>query len=169
MPSALKLFETRTISDSLTRPANTTQYTAGDVISAVTTNDHFTFDEVVRERSGVILGAILNSSQNNATLKLDAELWLFRTDIAEVADNSAFAPTDAEMLTCVGVIDFDIWTVGTATSGAGGNARSQVNDLNIVFTDDGSSRKLYGQLVARNAYDPVSSEVLTVDLIIGQD
>lgn len=162
--NADKIFTTRTVSASLTRPSNTTTYAAADVISAVTSNAHYTFSELVQDRAGMICSATLHSSTAE-TLKLDADLILFRTDIANVADNSAAAVTDAEMLTAVGVINFPAtgWTV------AGANASCFVTGLNILFTDDGSSRKLYGQLVARNAYVPVSAEVFTVDLVVSQD
>ena len=171
MPTAQKIFELRTVSASLTSATGTTAYTDGDAISAVTTNALFTFTSTVRERSGTIIGAILHSSQNNTTLKLAAELWLFRTPIGLVADNAAFAPTDAEMKTCVGVIDFAAasWRAGSATSGAAGNALVQANQGDMPFTDDGESQTLYGQLVAKNAYAKVDSEIYTIDLIIQQD
>lgn len=165
-------FQTKAARASLTRPANTTQYAAGDVISAVTTNNHFEFEDVVRRGPSLLSGSISSarivSSANQAT-KLDAELWLFDTDIAEVADNSAFAPTDAEMLTLVGIIPFPVadWYVGDATSGAGGNAVCQVDGLSIAF--QARTTTLYGQLVARNTYTPVSGEIFTVDIVVTQD
>lgn len=163
---------------SLTRPSNTDTYAAGDVISAVTTNDHFTFGAASNDQSKrtgrpnpgtlAINCARLWSSANQST-KLDAELWLFNIDIAEVADNSAFAPTDAEMLTLVGIIQFPMadWKVGLSTSGAGGNAVCEVRNLDFpVMAGPG---RLYGQLVARNAYTPVSAEVLVLDLVCTVD
>jgi hypothetical protein len=168
------------VNANLTRPADTTPYSPGDVISAVTTNDHFTFGAASNDgskRVGRAIGpgtlsvnlARLFSSANQAT-KLDAELWLFCQDIAEVADNGAFAPTDAEMLTLVGIIDFPFtaWKVGNATSGAGGNAVCEIRNLDfpIARSKDG---RLYGQLVARNAYTPVASEIFTVELVCTTD
>jgi len=155
------------LSDAITRPADTTQYTAGDVIAEVTNNDHYTFvdDGITDAIYGYITGARLDSSANQAT-KLAGELWLFAVDIAEVADNGVYAPTDAEMLTRIGVIDFSaaLWKVGTSTSGAGGNACCDIElDVPIQFKSTGT---LYGQLVARNAYTPVASEVFTVALKI---
>lgn len=160
--------------DALTRPANTDAYAAGDVVSAVTSNDHFTFLEVNRsgtqtkQLGGSIATARLHSSANQAT-KLDGELWLFHTDIAEVADNGAFAPTDAEMLTLVGVIDFPLanWKAGIATVGAGGNAVCEAFNLGLAFK--GATKTLYGQLVVRNAYTPVSGEIFTVEIILSRD
>ncbi len=162
--SAQKVFTTRTITNALTRPSNTTTYASGDVISANSTNAHYTFSEIVEERAAMICSATLHCSTTE-TLQLAADLILFRTDIAAVADNAPATISDAEMLTAVGVISFPAagWTVG------GANASCFITGLNILFSDDGSSRKLYGQLVARNAYIPASAAVFTVDLIVSQD
>lgn len=162
------------ISASLIRPSNTTQYTAGDVIAEVTTNNHFTFGsvstldggskKVSREPGGMveIVGARLVSSANQST-KLDAELWLFRADPAEVGDNAALALSDSEMDNHVGTIDFPIayWKVGNAASGASGNAVCQPPMLPLLCrtSDQGL---LYGVLVARNGYTPVSGETFSI-------
>jgi hypothetical protein len=177
----LTQFRTRVVRDSITRPADTTAYSAGDVISEATTNDHYTFGaagtsalndtKLARAEvgTGTINKATLYSSANQAT-KLDAELWLFTSDITEVADNSAFAPSDAEVLTLVDIISFPTtgWKIGNATAGAGGNAVCVVVNIDRPYKT-GTSGILYGQLVARNGYTPVSGEVFTVDLTVTQD
>ena len=73
------------------------------------------------------------------------------------------------MLTRIGVIDFDQadWKIGNAGAGATGNAGCEVHNLGIVFV--AADTTIYGQLVARNAYTPVSGEIFTVDLLITQD
>ena len=169
-------FDTRIITQSLIRPSNTTQYAAGEVISEVTTNNHFTFADLANpgQLSGQIDRAIITSSADGSGVLLpDLELWLFDTDIAEVADNAAFAPTDAEMLTLVGVIDFPVanWKVGLS----GGNSccegdRAGGNPLPMLYKcKTVASFSLYGQLVTRNAYTPVSAEVFSVRLIVTRD
>lgn len=163
---------------SLTRPNDTTPYTAGDVISAVTSNDHFTFGANSNDNSKrtgrpnpgtLFLNAARLWSSANVATKLTAELWLFSADIAEVADNSAFAPTDAEMLTLIGVVDFpsSSWRAGIATAGAVGNAVCEVRNIDLPMVC--KAARIYGQLVARNAYIPVASEIFTVDLITTLD
>lgn len=176
---AVQTYDTVKSSDSITRPSNTTAYTAGDVISDVTTNDHFTFNGVTdgTTNTGTIMSLRINSSANVAT-KPDLELWLFHTDVAEVADNGAFAPTDGEMLTVVGVIDIPLanFLVGIATVGAAGNTVQVINDINMPFVttkaaNDTAEKRgvLYGQLVHRASYTPVSAEVFTVELTIARD
>lgn len=161
-------FKTHKITDSITRPSNTTAYAAGDVVSEVTTNDHHTFSEMSRHvnwgvDTGTILSARLISSVAGSPA-LDAELWLFDTDIAEVADNSAAAVTDAEMLTFIDKIDFP---AGQWKS-AGANAVCCADGINIPYKTDATG-KIFGQLIARNAYTPASAEVITVDLWIAKD
>ena len=163
-------FNTLSIRSTLTRPSNTTTYTIGDVISDVTANAHFTFQEVLRpsELSAAITVARLHSSANQS-LKLDAELWLFHTDVFAVADNAAFAPTDAEALTLIGILSFSAssWKEGDGTAGTGGNAVSEIVNSGLVIK--GAAPDIYGQLVVRNGYVPISAEIFTVDLIVSQD
>jgi len=166
-------FLTVRCSDSIARPSNTTAYAAGDVISEITTNDHFTFTGIanVGVYTGTLDAARCFSSANKSTLP-DLELWLFHTDIAEVADNAAFAPTDAEMLTLVGIVDFPVasWKIGNPAADTG-NVVCEVRNIGLPFRLAGSASApyLYGQLVVRNAYTPVASEVFTVELNLYQD
>lgn len=167
--------DAKILTDSITRPSNTTAYAAGDVISEVTTNDHLTFLKAMDagdEKTGIILGGRVHSSANNTTLP-DLELWLFDADIAEVADNGAFVPTDTEMLTLIGVIAFPVasWIIGNAGAAAAGNAFCEVMNLDIPFRlgKDPSALNIYGQLVVRNAYTPVASEEFSVTIMTHND
>jgi len=159
------------VSDALTRPSNTTAYAAGEVISEVTSNEHFAFDGIAAagSRSGTIVSAICQSSTVEST-KPDLELWLFDSNIANVADNSAFAVADSDLLDLVGVIDFPIaeWKQGLAGASGTGNSINQSHNLNIRYIAD-SGNRIYGQLVVRNAYSPISAEVFTVILLTAQD
>ncbi len=171
---AVVQFNTHNPRASITRPANTTAYTAGDVVSDATADAHFTFENASRagtqnkQLGGSIPTARIWSSANQAT-KLEGELWLFHTDIVAVADNAAFAPTDVEMLTLVGVVDFPAanWKAGAAGIGAAGNAVCEAYNLGFAFKS--SEKKLYGQLVVRNAYTPVSGEIFTAEIVVSRD
>jgi len=153
---------------TITRPANTTTYTAGDVIgtasSATMTFNNASFGEF---DVGIIQQAIISSSAY-VTPPPDLELWLFDATVADIADNAAFTPTDAEMATLVGIISFATanWKVANATAGAGGNAVCASGNLGIPFNTLKGKHSLFGVLVARNAYVPVSAEVFTVRLQI---
>jgi len=161
----------RLFTDSLIRPSNVTPYASGDVISAVTTNDHYTFGVALSKsiafsnvgNMATIVGAILHSSTSVAT-SVDAELWLYRTDIAEVADNSAFAPTDAESLTLLTVVDFP-----TASFKVNSTNSSCIVSIDQKFFMGDESAVFFGQLITKNAYVPTSAEVFTVDLLIERE
>ena len=150
---------------TFTRPANTTTYTAGDVMSDSTA--WMTFRGALKDGCGAIQHAYLLDSANQ-TLLLDAELWLFSTAPAITTDNLAIALTDAELASLVGVIDFAVadGKVGLATSGAGGNAINVQTGLGIPVKNVGNQNDLYGVLIARNAYIPVSAEIFTVTLAV---
>lgn len=163
--------KTLTLTDTIARPANTTDYAAGDVVSEVTTNDFFTFTRSAS--SDLPIKGTLNTAKmmilaNQAT-KPDLELWLFSQTIAEVADNSAFAPTDVEILTLIDVIPFALadWYVGLAGAGADGNIVQVKNNLAIPIPS--TNGNIYGQLVVRNVYTPISGESFTAKLLIDED
>ena len=149
---------------SFTRPANTTQYTAGDVMSDST--NVMTFHHTLFEFRGTIKQAILVDSANQTTL-LDAELWLFDTAPAVTTDNAVIAFTDAELSQLVGIVNFAVANgkIGLATAGAGGNAVNVQTSLDIPVRGKGTN-DIYGGLVARNAYTPVSAEIFTVILSV---
>jgi hypothetical protein len=158
------------ISASITRPSDTTAYAAGDAATNSTTApvvSTFTGAARVAAGSGTIVAATLIDSANQAT-KGNFELWLFDTTATPDNDNAVFTPTDAECLTLVGVIPFGAAIVGDATSGAGGNAVYPVQGLGMPFKLPSGS-DLFGLLVVRNAYTPVSAEVFTMRLHILQD
>jgi len=163
---------TKVVTAAITRPNDTTAYTAGDSIADKTSAATLlTFTDAARHAggSGVLLDALLVDSAAQTT-KLDAELYLFDTTMTAPVDNAAWAPTDAILATLVAIVDFGSspW-VGCPTAGADGNVAYQVQNNNAGFVCGASSRDLFGVLVARNAYTPVALEVLTIRLKIAQD
>lgn len=176
--TAIAQFRTKVLTKSITRPANTTVYSAGDAVSEDTTDNYIEFDNIVYNggpRTGSIESCIVTSSANQAT-KPDLELWLFDAAITETPDNDQFAPTDAEMLRLIGVIQIPVadWIVGNPGSGADGNIMCQVEGFSIPFHmastySDPDNIVLVGQLVMRNTYTPISGEVFTVKLGVYQD
>ena len=162
---------TVTVDASFTRPGDTSAYAPGDVVNNSTSaGTVLTFTNVVRKAggSGVILNALLIDGASQAT-KLDCELFLFDTTLTADNDNSPFTPTDAELGTCVGVIDFGASPfLGDATVGAGGNCVYSAGGLNLPIVAVGG-QSLFGVLVARNAYTPTNAETFRVRLSVLQD
>lgn len=156
---------------SFTRPSDTTQYAAGDVVGTAATNPlKFTDASRAKVNSGAVVSATLISSANQAT-KGDFDLMLFDTHLTADADNATFTPTDAELATCVGIVSFIGTTakLGNITSGAGGNLiypNPVIMPIgySIVNTAGVESDCLWGVLVARSTYTPVSAEVFYIRL-----
>jgi hypothetical protein len=152
-----------TTAASFARPANTTTYTAGDVVCNAAT---LIFPNGPASTGSVLQHAVITTSANVAT-KPDLELWLFSATVAAVADNAAFAPTDAEMLTLVAVVEFPTadFKVGLSGAGTSGNAVCEAKNLGIPLNPaSAQNAELYGQIVVRNAYEPISAEAFKVVL-----
>lgn len=151
-----------------TRPADTNAYAAGDVVADSTSAPTIlTFPRAVCEVGGesLIQSATLVTSANVAT-KPDLQLWLFDRTVVMDNDNAAFTPSDAEMLTLLHIIAFPTgaFVVGDAGAGAAGNAVCNAQALWLPIRTAVGDNAIYGILVARNAYVPVSAEVFTVRL-----
>lgn len=157
------------ITATLTRPSDTTAYAADDAVSSSTsapTISTFTGCARATGLGGTILGCVMTDSAYSATPG-QYDLWLLDTTTTPTNDNTAFAPSDADANTLVAVIPLNVVSNGTKTAGTGGN---------MVFTWQGirpfvtaGSANLFGLLVVRNAYTPISAEVFQIRLIIEQD
>jgi hypothetical protein len=153
-----------TVQTDVTRPADTTAYAVADAISDSTsapTSGGFTFTGAARKSggSGIILDAYFTTSNDPAT-RLSGELFLFNTSVTNINDNAAFAVSDTEIKTCVGVIPFSMFD-------AGNNGYCHVPGLSMMFTCSGSANLRF-LLRTRNAYTPASAEVITCTLKILQ-
>ena len=73
---------------------------------------------------------------------LPKELVLFSAPIAGTADNAAFAPTDAELRTCIGVVATDIFYAYSV---------NQVGQGTPALAYTAPNGTLYGQFVTRGA------------------
>src|SRR3990167_458616 len=147
------------IDSSFTRPSDTTTYAAGEVVGPTAGAAVMTFTNCSRINagSGAITNATLTDGANVTALPGSFELFLFDTTFTADADNAVFTPTDAELLTAIS-IPFTLSSVGDATSGIGGNRLyTGTIDRPLPFVCGAGSRNLFGALVVRNAYVPVSA------------
>src|SRR5207245_2234219 len=97
---------TTVLTVTMTRPADTTAYAAGDQVSNSTSAPTIlTFAGAARVSggTGVITHVWITDSVAAATLP-DLELWLFDTTATPNNDNAAFAPSDATSNTIVAVV-----------------------------------------------------------------
>ena len=159
---------------TFTRPADTTAYTIGDVIGPAVAAVQ-SFGPCVRSPGfgGRVTGVTLTKSDKSVTLTT-FDLYLFHTAPAAIADNAEFLPTDAEILNLIGIIPMA--AASFVQSGGAANALNAVYHSSavaqrpdILFQCASGSQTIYGVLVARGAYVPVSGEVISILLHIEHD
>lgn len=136
-------------------------YATGDYIGTSATPQAFT--EVVTTNGGTGIIKSINIIDKNTTTAVALELWLFASTFVSPTDNGAWAITDAEALTCLGVIPI-VTTKWYASSN------------NKIYTDDTlaivikpSVKSLFYALVARGSTPTWTSGDLTISLGILQD
>jgi hypothetical protein len=139
---------TTIITSTLTRPANTTAYTAGDEITDTGgTIRTITSAATKSGGSGVIAG--IGLSQSSGTPCTGLEIWIFDTTSTPQTDNAAFAPADGEVDTCIAICPLTVSYQGT--TGTGGNVFYDTGQISLPFLTVGSAN-LYWRLVTRAAY-----------------
>jgi hypothetical protein len=157
------------IQGSVTKPNDNTIYSARDVIgTAVTAN--ITLANIARFVGGG--GSIFKARvvcDANQTTKPTMEVWLFDTPPAAVANNGAFAPTDAEMLTVQAVIPLTTSYVGAAGAADAGNCILISDTTPFSYKCTVASKNLTACLVVTNGYTPVAADVFTLIVDAMQD
>lgn len=147
-----------TVSASITRPADTTQYAANDALSDSTsspTSGGFTLSNICRKSGGsVLITDVIVTSDNDPATPLQGEVFFFNQAVTNINDNAAFAVSDAEILTCVGRTAFALEDVGN-------NDFFHAQNLNILATASGSANLRF-LIRVKNTYTPASAEVITV-------
>jgi hypothetical protein len=139
------------ISSTLTRPNNTTAYTAGDEVSnSDSAPTIITLTGMARFTggTGAILGVSCSISSNWATKPI-LDLFIYDTTSTPQNDNSAFAPSDGEQDTVITVIPLAASYVGTSTANTG-NFVMDTGPISIPFETVGSAN-LYLRVAIRNA------------------
>ena len=146
-----------TATSSITRPADTAQYAAGDALANSTsapTAGGGTFTGVTSVAGGsAILTDLMIVSSNAPATPMQGEVWLFDTAPTAMNDNAAWSLSDAEALTLVDVIPFALTTIGNNSLAAiqRGTGITTVGSANLRFL-----------IRVVNAYTPASGEVITI-------
>lgn len=148
----------KTIATDVVLPTSSA-YAIGDALSDSTsapTAGGFTFSNVGRASGGsFLLTDLCVASSADPATKLSAELWLFNQSVTAINDNAAFAVSDAEIKTCVGIIPFSLFD-------AGNNGFAHVSGLGMLVTCVGTANLRF-LIRARNAYTP-ATDTLTFTL-----
>jgi hypothetical protein len=149
---------------SITRPANTTQYTAdtGWCSATSTCTGVFTFTSVCRAASQrANVQRISAWSSANQSTKLQAVLWLFSaTPGTVISDDATFTIASSDYANLTGAKQgFAFTMVNNQASGAA-NAGADLYPSAQITCD--SSNQVYGMVEVVNTYTPVSGEVLSI-------
>jgi len=147
----VRLAVTPTISTS---PA----YTAKDAVGGL-----MTFSNAVRASGGSGTLLAVQVEDKGQQMK-DLDLVLFDRTLTAPTDNSIFAPSDAELATCIGVIPI---TAGAYADFSTNSVADAYAGLPKPFVLNGTD--LFGVLVARGTPTYTSTGDLVVTLTIQQD
>ena len=156
-------------SGSVTRPANTTAYAAGEVIGTATT-DVIAIAGVARlpGGSGLVTDALV-IDQGGAAAAVALEVYLFSVTPTAQADQTAFALSSTDLAGLIAIVPLNVSYVTNAGAGTTGSRVYTATGINTGFVCASGSEALYAVLVVRAAYTPVSGEQLTVVLKVVQD
>jgi hypothetical protein len=140
---------------SITRPANTTAYAAGQVVGTAST-DVITVASAGRVNggSGVILDVVVIDQGAAPTVQVD---------------QAALALVAADLATLVAVVPLLNSYVTNVAATISGSRVYTVSGVNAGFVCGGSSTSLFAVLVTRAAYTPISAEAFTILCKCGQD
>lgn len=150
------------VSASFTRPNDTVQYAALDVVSNSTSAPAvITFTGMARTAgaSGRILSA-RHIKNNTTTAATSFRLWLYRTPPTPINDNAQFPLLWANRTNRLGFIDFSHTTQGTGSD----SSSSLVTFAGFDYICDAALTDLYGILTATAAYQPAAQEIHFIEL-----
>lgn len=145
---------------SFNRPTNTTAYAANDVIFDTTAAGVIQFDAV--GVSGLIRGVTCIMGETDT---VNLELILFDAEPTNLGDNAALALVNSDMNKIIGIFtlaDGNKKNVGTNRE----VYEAAAHDLVAYTSTDG---KLFGILVTRSAFTPLSGAVFSLSLHIEAD
>lgn len=156
-----------------TRPSDTTQYAAGDVVGPVTTPAVMSFPGAARGNggSGRIMELLLSFDLETITTAT-FRLHFFNASLTPAADNAAFAGLATNPSTNLGYLDPPILV--TQAGGTLGQIRHAVNStttsgLPFNYQCAPGDSGLYVVITALGTYTPKSAGIVRLSLVVEQD
>lgn len=144
---------------SVTPTGSTSAYTSGDCYGGAT---ELANAVRVAGGSGTILAAFCLDKDNDRT---SIDLVLFDRTFTSAGDNNAFAPSDADMENCLGVLPINVYN--TVWPGTPLNAIASMYNVGVPIVCNGTS--LFFQAVLRAAPTKTTTTDLVFMFIILQD
>ena len=145
---------------ALTPTVTAGAYTAGDAVGGL-----LTFPLAARtniSEGGSILTNVLII--DDAGQDAELELWLFNQTFTAIADNAAWAPSEADLENCIGVVS----TTGGIWRAAGTPSVCQIECTRRIDLVAGGT-SLFGQLVTRGTPTYAATDDLTIKIQLLQD
>jgi len=133
-------------------------YSAGDAVGGL-----LTFANAARRSGG---GGVIKTVTiiDDAGQDAELELWLFDRTFTAIADNSAWAPAEADLERLIGVISTEESSQGWL---AAGTPSAVTIDVSARYDVTGTS--MFGQLVTRGTPTYVATDDLTIKVGLLQD
>ena len=151
---------------SLTRPANTDPYTAGDVVSHTTTpksNIVFTVSDFDYPGQGAwIVGAYIASTNGSINVGMidGFSLHLFNVAPAEINDSTAY--TIPAHTGYIGQVDFDTMT------DKGAFIWTAKYDITIPVVYSATEATIVANLVTKSGFTPTSGQIFKVGIVLAK-
>jgi hypothetical protein len=147
---------------SLTRTADTTAYTAGDVIGNATTSIWtFPFTNMIKGSQFQIVSATLKIANTSVPSGMSSfTLNLYNATPTNIADNAAYSLASADASKYLGYLDMAL------PVDKGDILFSQNSYANFARSFATASNSLYGFLATNGAFTPTSACIKTIDLEI---
>jgi len=149
-------------SATITRPADTTAYTANDVVGTSPATN-ITFSDILPEEGQHFYISGVKMIYNTASVISGMSsfiLYLFDSAPTAIADNSAWTLLSADKDKYLGSIEIDLPT------DLGAVLVSIKDNINIKRKLATSSTTIYGQLKTSGAFTPGSADVINITLQI---
>jgi len=167
-PSQISSYAPSTLpTSSITRPANTTTYTAntGWCHATSSCSSVFTFANACRANGGeIVISGIDIWSSNNPSVKLAGVLYIFNaTPGTVIADNATFQIASSDFGNQTGSFNGIAFTLGSQQASGAANSGMSLA-ANLPARCASGSTTLYGMVEVTNAYVPASGEVLNINL-----
>ncbi len=147
----------------ITRPTNTTTYTALDAVSSSSTAPvNLTFTSAIRTATngGYITGAYIRTDQSTCTARF--KLHVFTTTLTAINDNAAYTSLYTDNSIVIGSISFD----AVSTEGTGSTSANSLNTSIRLPFKLSSGTSLYGLLETVDSFTPNSGQKFYIQLMI---
>lgn len=151
---------------AITRPANTTAYTANTAWANATSGATYSsFIAACRGPTAQVLIPQIDiwSSANPAT-KLQGILWLFSTAPTAINDNATFNIAAADFSNLTGNMQGFPFTLTSVQASGAANSGVSLTGTTYHAVCNGSQPTIYGMVQVVNTYTPASNEVLRISL-----